>query len=102
MGVGDYWNSIQPYVDPGNLLAGGPKHTDAGTVGGARPGDQSVLQDVPGTNYRYDPRTGQYYLKGVTDKYGLRPYIRFGAHVDRAHWDDDEMRWHLSYFGIGE
>ena len=30
-----------------------------------------------------------------TDKYGLRRYIRFGAHVDRAHWDDDEMRWHV-------
>ena len=31
------------------------------------------------------------YLKGVTDKYGLRRYIRFGAHVDRAHWDEDEI-----------
>ena len=28
------------------------------------------------------------YLKGVTDKYRLRPHIRFGSHVDRAHWDD--------------
>ncbi|OBG24379.1 4-hydroxyacetophenone monooxygenase [Mycolicibacterium celeriflavum] len=35
------------------------------------------------------------YLKGVTDKYGLRRYIRFGSHVDRAHWDDDENRWHV-------
>ncbi|MCT7659139.1 flavin-containing monooxygenase [Mycobacterium deserti] len=35
------------------------------------------------------------YLKGVTEKYGLRRYIRFGSHVDRAHWDDDEMRWHV-------
>lgn len=35
------------------------------------------------------------YLKGVTDKYGLRRYVRFGSHVDRAHWDDDEMRWHV-------
>jgi cation diffusion facilitator CzcD-associated flavoprotein CzcO len=35
------------------------------------------------------------YLKGVTDKYGLRRYIRFGAHVDRAHWDDAENRWHV-------
>ncbi|WP_094287958.1 flavin-containing monooxygenase [Mycobacterium lehmannii] len=35
------------------------------------------------------------YLKGVTDKYGLRRYIRFGAHVDRAHWDDNELRWHV-------
>jgi cation diffusion facilitator CzcD-associated flavoprotein CzcO len=35
------------------------------------------------------------YLKGVADKYGLRPDIRFGSHVDRAHWDDAEMRWHV-------
>ncbi|MEZ0366534.1 flavin-containing monooxygenase [Mycobacterium sp. pUA109] len=35
------------------------------------------------------------YLKGVTDKYGLRRYIRFGALVDRAHWDDTEYRWHV-------
>jgi cation diffusion facilitator CzcD-associated flavoprotein CzcO len=35
------------------------------------------------------------YLKGVTDKYGLRRYIRFNAHVDRAHWDDAEYRWHV-------
>src|ERR1700756_1658721 len=34
------------------------------------------------------------YLKGVTDKYGLRRYIRFGSLVDRAHWDDSEYRWH--------
>ena len=31
------------------------------------------------------------YLKGVADKYGLRRYIRFGAHVDRAQWDDDRV-----------
>ena len=35
------------------------------------------------------------YLKGVTDKYGLRRYIRFNSHVTRAHWDDDEYRWHV-------
>ena len=35
------------------------------------------------------------YLKGVTDKYGLRRYIRFNSHVDRAHWDDAEYRWHV-------
>ncbi len=35
------------------------------------------------------------YLKGVADKYGLRRYTRFGSHVDRAHWDDDENRWHV-------
>jgi cation diffusion facilitator CzcD-associated flavoprotein CzcO len=35
------------------------------------------------------------YLKGVTDKYGLRSRIRFGQHVDRAQWDDSEYRWHV-------
>ena len=35
------------------------------------------------------------YLKGVTDKYGLRRYITFNSHVDRAHWDDTEYRWHV-------
>ncbi|MGV0643104.1 NAD(P)/FAD-dependent oxidoreductase [Mycolicibacterium sp. XJ2546] len=35
------------------------------------------------------------YLKGVADKYGLRRHIRFNQHVDRAHWDDAEMRWHV-------
>src|SRR5689334_11008013 len=37
----------------------------------------------------------QQYLQGVTDKYGLRRYIQFNSHVDRAHWDDDEKRWHV-------
>jgi cation diffusion facilitator CzcD-associated flavoprotein CzcO len=36
----------------------------------------------------------QDYLQGVTAKYGLRRYIQFNSHVDRAHWDNDEMRWH--------
>ncbi|MDP9167122.1 MAG: NAD(P)/FAD-dependent oxidoreductase, partial [Actinomycetota bacterium] len=35
------------------------------------------------------------YLRGVTDKYGLRRYVHFNAHVQRAHWDDAEMRWHV-------
>jgi cation diffusion facilitator CzcD-associated flavoprotein CzcO len=35
------------------------------------------------------------YLKGVTDKYGLRRYVRFNSHVERAHWDDDEQCWHV-------
>jgi cation diffusion facilitator CzcD-associated flavoprotein CzcO len=35
------------------------------------------------------------YLRGVADKYGLRRHIRFGARVERAHWDDDEHRWHV-------
>ena len=35
------------------------------------------------------------YLKGVAAKYGLRRHIVFNAHVQRAHWDDDEYRWHV-------
>lgn len=35
------------------------------------------------------------YLKGVTEKYGLRRYITFNALVDRAYWDDEEYRWHV-------
>jgi cation diffusion facilitator CzcD-associated flavoprotein CzcO len=35
------------------------------------------------------------YLKRATDKYGLRHYIRFKSHVDRAFWDDAEYRWHV-------
>lgn len=34
------------------------------------------------------------YLKGVTEKYGLRRYIEFNSLVERAYWDDDEYRWH--------
>ena len=35
------------------------------------------------------------YLQGVTDKYGLRRYIRFNSFVQRAHWDDSAQRWHV-------
>ncbi|MCW2688955.1 MAG: putative monooxygenase [Mycobacterium sp.] len=35
------------------------------------------------------------YLKGVTDKYGLRRYIVFNSLVDRAYWDDTAYRWHV-------
>src|SRR5678815_4975114 len=61
------WNTVQPYVDPGNMLSGGPKRTDTGSVGGARPEDYSYLQDVPGTNFAYDPVSGQYYQNKVVD-----------------------------------
>jgi len=37
----------------------------------------------------------QDYLQGVTDKYGLRRFIVFNSLVNRAHWDDDEFRWHV-------
>ena len=35
------------------------------------------------------------YLKGVTDKYGLRRYVRFNSLVERAQWNDSEYRWHV-------
>lgn len=35
------------------------------------------------------------YLRGVTDKYGLRRHIRFGARVERARWNDESHRWHV-------
>ncbi len=44
----------------------------------------------------------QDYLLGVTRKYGLRRYIHFGAHVDRAVWDDEELRWHVFTTGGAE
>lgn len=37
----------------------------------------------------------QDYLLGVAAKYGLRRHIHFDSHVDRAHWDDEELRWHV-------
>ncbi|MEB3032002.1 flavin-containing monooxygenase [[Mycobacterium] nativiensis] len=44
--------------------------------------------------FSYQPEIFDY-LKGVADKYGLRSHIDFNAHVSRAHWDDDEFRWHV-------
>ena len=35
------------------------------------------------------------YLKDVADKYDLRRHIVFNAKVNRAHWDEDEYRWHV-------
>ncbi len=35
------------------------------------------------------------YLEGVTDKHGLRRYIRFKSQVERAFWDDATYRWHV-------
>jgi cation diffusion facilitator CzcD-associated flavoprotein CzcO len=35
------------------------------------------------------------YLKSVTDKYGLRRYIRFNSGTAIALWDDTGHRWHV-------
>ena len=51
------------------------------------------------TLFSYQPEILDY-LQGVTDKYGLRRYIRFNSLVERAHWDDAEYRWHV-FTGIG-
>lgn len=44
--------------------------------------------------FSYQPEIFDY-LKGVADKYGLRRYMVFNSLVERAHWDDDEYRWHV-------
>jgi len=44
--------------------------------------------------FSYQPEIWDY-LKGVTEKYGLRRYVEFNSLVDRAFWDDDESRWHV-------
>ena len=44
--------------------------------------------------FSYQPEILEY-LKGVADKYGLRPYIASASTSTRAHWDDSEYRWHV-------
>ncbi len=36
------------------------------------------------------------YLERVTDTFGLRPHLRFGAEVRQARWDSAARRWHLT------
>ena len=35
------------------------------------------------------------YLDAVTDRYALRPYIRFGTELAGARWDESQARWQL-------
>ncbi|OLF17486.1 flavin-containing monooxygenase [Actinophytocola xanthii] len=42
------------------------------------------------------------YLREVTDRHGLRRFIRFGVEVTGARWDADERRWHVSTAGGDE
>jgi cation diffusion facilitator CzcD-associated flavoprotein CzcO len=44
--------------------------------------------------FSYQPQILEY-LRDVTEEYGLRRHIRFGSHVYRADWSDDERRWHV-------
>ncbi|HKU36662.1 MAG TPA: NAD(P)/FAD-dependent oxidoreductase [Polyangiales bacterium] len=36
------------------------------------------------------------YLNHVTDKYGVRPHIRFGCKVESAHWNDRRCVWRVN------
>jgi cation diffusion facilitator CzcD-associated flavoprotein CzcO len=35
------------------------------------------------------------YLRHCADKFGARPFIRFGTEVQSARWDDRTQRWHI-------
>jgi cation diffusion facilitator CzcD-associated flavoprotein CzcO len=39
------------------------------------------------------------YAEHIADKYGLRRRMRFGSHVDGAHWDDDAQHWAVQLRG---
>ena len=36
------------------------------------------------------------YLRGVADRFGVRPYLRTGVSVQGADWDADTLRWTLA------
>ncbi len=35
------------------------------------------------------------YLRACVDRYGLRPYIRFGCELEQATWDDSAQHWSI-------
>jgi cation diffusion facilitator CzcD-associated flavoprotein CzcO len=35
------------------------------------------------------------YLKDCTERFGVRPFIRFGCELQHARWDNDAQRWQL-------
>jgi len=51
----------------------------------------------PGWTHRYGrQREILEYLKGVADRFELRPRILFGAELRRADWDDDAAVWRIT------
>jgi len=50
----------------------------------------------PGWKHRYGrQREILEYLKGVADRFELRPQILFGAELQRADWDEDAKLWRI-------
>jgi cation diffusion facilitator CzcD-associated flavoprotein CzcO len=50
----------------------------------------------PGWTHRYGrQREILEYLKGIADRYGLRPHILFGTELLRADWDEDAAVWRI-------
>jgi len=39
------------------------------------------------------------YLRGLADRHGLRPHIRFGHELTGAAWDDEQLRWNVDTSG---
>ena len=35
------------------------------------------------------------YLRGVADRFGVRPHVRFDTELESAEWDADEARWRI-------
>ncbi|WP_326565644.1 NAD(P)/FAD-dependent oxidoreductase [Amycolatopsis rhabdoformis] len=55
------------------------------------------FEQNPGWSRAYSPQPEIWsYLRGVTEKYGLRRFLRFGQEMTGARWDADENRWHVS------
>ena len=41
----------------------------------------------------------QDYLRGVADRFGIRPYVRFGQELSGAAWDEEERVWRIEASG---
>jgi hypothetical protein len=71
------WGAFNPLDDEFDPIGGardalglGVPQNPGGSVGAAQPDKAWALQDVPGTNFQYNPATGQYYQKSYTDANG--------------------------------